>query len=195
MEKKILILGTIILIVAISLFAIFSSGNSSSTSSSVKGSSYRAQVVKSQSQDQDQLPKPPDFTLPRYDDSGNINLASSYNEKPTVIQFWATWCEFCRKEFPVTNAMVATQNGRINFIAVNFSQESKQAVKSYIRELELDPSVLTFVMDEDGFVGRAYGVTGTPVHLFIKKGGEVSTFRIGYMSPQQMKEEIERILQ
>lgn len=194
MEKKILILGTIILIVSVSLFAIFSSGNSSSPSSSVKGKSYRSEVVKSQSQSQSQLPMPPDFTLPKYDDSGSVNLAQSYNGKPTVIQFWATWCEFCRKEFPVTNAIVATQNGKINFIAVNFSQESKQAVKNYIKELELDPSVLTFVMDEDGSVGKAYGVTGTPVHLFIKKGGEVNTFRVGYISPQQMKEEIKRIL-
>lgn len=49
-------------------------------------------------------------------------------------------------------------------------------------------------MDDSGSVGRAYGVTGTPVHLFIKKGGEVSLFQIGYMTPQKMKEEIEKIL-
>ena len=34
----------------------------------------------------------------------------------------------------------------------------------------------------------------TPVHLFIKKGGEVSLFQIGYMTPQKLKEEIEKIL-
>lgn len=192
MEKKILVSGAVILIGAISLFAIFSSGDSANPS--VKGRSYRSEIVKSQSLKESELPKPPDFTLPKYDGSDNINLASSYNDKPTVIQFWATWCEFCRKEFPVTNAMVATQNGKINFIAINFSQESKEQVKDYISELRLDPNVLTFVMDEDGSVGRAYGVSGTPVHLFIKKGGEVSIFRVGYISPQQMKEEINKIL-
>lgn len=138
--------------------------------------------------------KPPDFTLPTFDDTKQINLTSSYSDRPTVVQFWATWCEFCRKEFPVTNAIVATYEGKINFIAVNFSQESRSQVRNYIKELELNPGVLTFVMDESGAVGRAYGVTGTPVHLFLKKGGDVSLFQIGYMSPQKMKEEIEKIL-
>lgn len=139
-------------------------------------------------------PKPPDFTLPKYDGSGNVNLVSSYNDKPTIIQFWATWCEFCRREFPVTNAIVAGQKGKLNFIAVNFSQESRGAVANYIKGLNLSPDILTFVMDEAGSVGRAYGVNGTPVHIFIKKGGEVSLFRIGYISPQDMKDEIAKLL-
>lgn len=140
------------------------------------------------------LPKPPNFTLPKYDGSGDVNLESLYNDKPTVIQFWATWCEFCRREFPVTNAIVASQKDKINYLAVNFSREERNAVGDYIKELRLDPTVLTFVMDDSGAVGRAYGVTGTPVHVFIKKGGEVSLFQIGYMTPQKMKEEIEKIL-
>lgn len=142
----------------------------------------------------DTKPKPPDFTLPKYDGSGDVNLISYYSNKPTIVQFWATWCEFCRREFPLTNAIIATYNGQINFIAVNFSSESRGQVKSYIKDLGLDPSVLTFVMDETGAVGSAYGVRGTPVHLFIKKGGEVSLFRVGYISPQQMEDEIKKII-
>lgn len=193
MDKKIITIGGILTLLLVfgAVYLLASSKPSYKESLSVQGTNVQAN---SQSSDTQSLPKPPDFTLPKYDGSGDVNLVASYSQKPTVIQFWATWCEFCRREFRVTNAIVATQKDQINYIAVNFSKESKEAVSSYIKELELDPTILTFVMDETGAVGRAYGVTGTPVHLFIKKGGEVSLFQVGYMSPQKMKDEIAKIL-
>lgn len=193
MDKKfitgIVVVTLVMLIVGVVFLSKFSpSGNYRNPHGGTLGADVQS------SSDADTKPKPPDFTLPKYDGSGEVNLISYYNAKPTVVQFWATWCEFCRREFPVTNAMVANYKGQVNYLAVNFSQESRDAVRNYIKELELDPTILTFVMDETGTVGRAYGVRGTPVHLFIKKGGEVSLFRVGYMSPQLMKDEIAKIL-
>lgn len=190
MDKKI-VSGIAILTIAIFVGGVLFLSNNSTTPNLHGGTLGTSQQNFSTT---DTKPKPPDFTLPKYDDSGSVNLVSSNNEKPTVIQFWATWCEFCRREFPVTNAIVAAQKDQINYLAVNFSQESKKAVRDYIKELSLDPTVLTFVMDENGAVGRSYGITGTPVHIFIKKGGEVSLFQVGYMSPQKMKDEIAKIL-
>lgn len=192
MDKKIIV-GIVVLTLIIFIGSILFLSNTQtniSPRSHLSAGSSNTQPTNSSAE----LPKPPDFTLPKYDGSGNVNLVSVYNEKPTVIQFWATWCEFCRREFPVTNAIVATHQGKINYIAVNFSQESKSAVANYIKELGLDTNILTFVMDGDGSIGRAYGVTGTPVHIFIKRGGEVSLFRVGYMSPQLMKDEIAKII-
>jgi len=135
-----------------------------------------------------------DFTLQKYDGSGSVNLATFYSDKPTIIQFWATWCEICRAEFPQNNAIVAKYKDKIHYIAVDWAQSDTDAVKKYIEELTLDPSVITFVMDGDGSVGAQYGIRGTPMHVFIKKGGQVLLKQTGKVSPQGFTYLIEKLI-
>lgn len=125
-----------------------------------------------------------DFTLPKYDETGNVTLSQLYNDRPTVIQFWATWCEICRAEFPENNRIAQKYKGKINYIAVDWAQSDRTAVVDYIDELKLDPTAITFVMDGDGKVGASYGLRGTPMHVFIKKGGNNLATIIGKLSPQ-----------
>lgn len=137
--------------------------------------------------------KAPDFTVDKYD-SGKFNLASAYADKPTVIQFWATWCTICRGEFPANKAVYDKYKGKINYIAVDWAQGDKGAVKDYIKELGLDPTAISFVMDPDGSVGSLYGVRATPAHVFIKKGGQIELTQTGGLSPQALEAEIQKII-
>lgn len=137
---------------------------------------------------------PIDFTLPKYDGSSDVNLATFYKDKPTVIQFWATWCEICRHEFPDNNKIMSKYKDKVNYIAVDWAQGDKQAIAGYIKELNLDPNLITFVMDADGSVGAKYGVRGTPVHIFIKKGGEVIFKNTGGLSSQGFEALIQKMI-
>lgn len=138
--------------------------------------------------------KAADFTADKYDSSGKFNLASSYADKPTVIQFWATWCTICRGEFPANKEVYDKYKDKINYIAVDWAQGDKGAVKDYIKELGLDPTAISFVMDPDGSIGSLYGVRGTPTHVFIKKGGQVELTQTGGLSPDALDSEIQKIL-
>ena len=40
----------------------------------------------------------PDFTV--YDGDGNEVHLSDYKGKPVVLNFWATWCYYCKEEMP-----------------------------------------------------------------------------------------------
>lgn len=145
----------------------------------------------------DKLPKVTitDFTLPKYDDSSSITLSTFYNDKPTIIQFWATWCEICRREFPINNNIVSKYKDKVHYIAVDWAQGDKKAVADYIQEHKLDPSVITFVMDADGTVGVQYGVRGTPMHVFIKKGGDVLLKQSGELNPQGFEYLVKKLIQ
>ena len=45
--------------------------------------------------------KAPDFTVLDYD--GNEVKLSDYKGKPVVLNFWATWCFYCKEEMPDFN--------------------------------------------------------------------------------------------
>src|SRR5260370_39798133 len=39
------------------------------------------------------------------DPQGFQNVLTKYNSKPLLVNFWATWCEPCRDEYPMLNEL------------------------------------------------------------------------------------------
>jgi len=56
----------------------------------------------------------PDFTLPRLGTVGETEdwfILSTAKGRPVVLNFWATWCGPCRREFPALQAAAARHGG------------------------------------------------------------------------------------
>ena len=56
----------------------------------------------------------PDFTLPRFSmirAEGDPFSLSAAKGRPVVLNFWATWCGPCRREFPALQAAAARHGG------------------------------------------------------------------------------------
>ena len=56
----------------------------------------------------------PDFTLPRFSTAGETEdrfILSTAKGRPVVLNFWATWCGPCRREFPALQAAAARHGG------------------------------------------------------------------------------------
>jgi len=54
-------------------------------------------------------PQAPKSAAPRdlelIDAQGYQKLVEQYRGKPLLVNFWATWCEPCRHEYPMLNEM------------------------------------------------------------------------------------------
>ncbi len=136
-----------------------------------------------------------DYKLQTFDGQ-QVSLAFVNQDKPVVIQIWATWCHICEREFPQNNTIAQRYQGRIAYHAVNIGgkDQSPEAIKRYIERNNLDPEAIKFLVDMKGEVSAKYGFYSTPQHLFVKKGGEIIYYKAGYMTPAELESQIQRLI-
>lgn len=134
--------------------------------------------------------KAPDFTV--LDSEGNKVKLSDYRGKPVVLNFWATWCYYCKQEMPDFDKAYEKYPG-VHFMMVNATdgaRETAAAAKEYIKEQNFDFPVF---FDTESEAASAYYVTGLPSTFFINKDGEVVTYANGMLDLQTLEKGIEMI--
>ena len=110
----------------------------------------------------------PDFTLP--DPSGKKLSLKDFRGKVVFLNFWATWCEFCREEMPAMDRLYREFKAReFEIVAVNVKDKRPEAL-AFVKELKLSYPIL---MDPDGEVGLLYGAFGMPTTYLIDRKGVV----------------------
>ena len=93
---------------------------------------------------------------------------ASLRGRPVVLNFWATWCEPCRAEMPSLDLMALQHEpDGLAVLTVNF----KDGAPAVRRFLDAVPLTLPVLMDRDGAVARAWGVTVFPTTLMISRRG------------------------
>jgi peroxiredoxin len=105
---------------------------------------------------------------------------SDYRGKIVIVSFWASWCPPCRKELGVLAAIQqqATRDKVVVF-SVNWQENAQrfQQLKRFFKDKNLD---LTLISDEDGYIGRQYGVQAIPFMVIIGRDGKIAAVHIGY---------------
>ncbi len=66
------------------------------------------------------------WDLPELDGEGRIALAD-FEGKPTVVAFFASWCEVCEGEVPQLLALSEQLGDEVNFVGIN-SQDNSQGL-------------------------------------------------------------------
>lgn len=120
----------------------------------------------------------PDFTV--LDEDGNEVRLSDYRGKPVVLNFWATWCGYCKMEMPDFDTAYAKYPD-VQFLMVNVTDgvnETVEKAKAYVETEGFSFDIFFDVKMEA--VGR-YGVTGYPTTFFIDKDGNAVAMQSGML--------------
>src|SRR5205823_3019351 len=110
------------------------------TSSSVSTSSFSTSSLKE-----------PVLTLPEFslrDRDGKPTSIRSWPGKSLIINFWATWCEPCRREMPLLLKLQHDQQIH-GFQVVGIAIDFKDAVLKYADAMHITYPVL--IGEQDGF--------------------------------------------
>jgi peroxiredoxin len=114
----------------------------------------------------DEKIKAPDFTVLDYD--GNEVKLSDYKGKPVVLNFWATWCFYCKEEMPDFNSAYAKYPD-VEFLMINATdgyQETMETAKKYYEDEGFDFNVY---FDTNMEAVNNYGLTGFPATFLLMK--------------------------
>lgn len=122
-------------------------------------------------------------------DGNEVNL-SDFKGKQVLLNFWATWCQWCDKEMPDLQKFHENYGDEIVVIGVN-SMEDSDTVKEYV---ENGGYTFLVVMDTDGSVsGTEYYVTGLPTTVYVDRDGTLIGGVSGAISYDDMVEIYEDI--
>jgi cytochrome c biogenesis protein CcmG/thiol:disulfide interchange protein DsbE len=109
-----------------------------------------------------------------------------------VVNFWASWCyPACYEEAPSLERAWKTYKDRgLVMVGVNFQDKDEPAKRFLTQFGHTFPNA----PDPAGRVAVDYGVYGVPETYFIDRKGHVRFKRVGPVSDEMLKDQIERLL-
>jgi thiol-disulfide isomerase/thioredoxin len=132
----------------------------------------------------------PEFALPRAD-NGKVQKLAGFKGKPVYVSFFASWCGPCNEEAPSIVELAKKYKPR-GLVTVGVNElDPKPKALDFVKKYNIRYEVL---LDADGVMGKDYGAIALPVHVFIDKKGNVSTYRLGEMSPSEIEDAIKKIV-
>ena len=99
----------------------------------------------------------------------NFSL-SSFRGKVVLLNFWATWCPYCRKERSELNNLHKEYYDKELVILSVATDRSLVKLQRFIKDNPVDFIVLS---DSDGEVSESYGVRAFPTNFLIDRDGRI----------------------
>jgi thiol-disulfide isomerase/thioredoxin len=118
----------------------------------------------------------PEIQLPGTD--GRVHRLAEWKGRPLAVNFWATWCDPCRREIPLLKGLRrehAADGLEIVGIAIDYADK----VKQYAAAHRMDYPLL--LGDEGGLTAAAaFGMEAVlPFTVFADRDGRVLTIKVG----------------
>jgi thiol-disulfide isomerase/thioredoxin len=132
----------------------------------------------------------PDLTLPGLD--GRPHKLSEWSGRPLLINFWATWCEPCRREIPLLKKL-RTEHAAKRFEIVGIAIDFSDPVRKYVADRGMTYPVL--LGERGGFeAAAAFGMdTVLPFSVFADAQGRVVTLKVGELHQDEAELILDRI--
>jgi thiamine biosynthesis lipoprotein len=114
---------------------------------------------------------------------------SSLRGQPVVLEFWASWCETCKRALPDHEKLARAYAGRLQVWAVNVGEDPETAA-SYVRHRGMTLPVL---VDPEGKAATSLGMDAMPYAVLLDAEGRVAARVAGEPYPS-LRQAVERIL-
>lgn len=131
----------------------------------------------------------PTFVLRGLD--GRCVDLSALQGQPVMVNFWASWCNPCRREFPLfRDALRRHRAEDLQLVAVVY-QDIPSDARRFANQFGAD---WPLPVDPEGTAADAYGVRAIPQTFFIRRDGTIVSRLYGITSRRELEQELDGIL-
>ena len=143
------------------------------------------------SKDQKKLKKAPDIEFMDY--NGNVVKLSDFKGKYLMVNSWATWCPFCKKELVDFANSQKKFGDKVVVIVINRG-ESDDKAQAYANNLGVRDDLIFWADKDDEFYKSINGFS-MPETLFVDKEGFIRFHKRGVMDQNETDQRIEQLIQ
>lgn len=129
----------------------------------------------------------PNLTLAGLD-QGTVDLAS-YQGRPLVVNFWASWCPPCLKEMPDFEQVYQQRDGSVAFVGINVRESAETAAEL----AERTGVTYDLALDTTGEASREFSVVNMPTTVFVDTDGVISSVVAGALTAAELNDRIDAI--
>ena len=123
-------------------------------------------------------------------DGPEVDLAA-LRGRPVVVNFWATWCEPCVREFPLLRAAAAAHKGdRLAVVGV-LTRDRPGPARDFVRAQHATWPV---ALDPEAATATAWGAVGLPHTWFIRPDGTLASHQLGELTQASLDRQLAEIL-
>jgi thiol-disulfide isomerase/thioredoxin len=131
-------------------------------------------------------------------DSAGLKKVLAPAGRPLLVNFWATWCDPCREEFPDLVRIDNEYKGRVDVITVSLDElsEINRQVPKFLADMNAEmPAYLLKTADE----GEAIAMVaknwkgGLPFTVIYNSDGSIAYFRQGKIRIETVRDEINKL--
>jgi thiol-disulfide isomerase/thioredoxin len=121
------------------------------------------------------------------------------NGKPLLVNFWATWCDPCRDEFPDLVKLDKEYKGKIDFITVSldFPEDIATTVPKFLAMMKAEmPTYVLITPDETAAIGSVNKdwQGGLPFTILYDKDGKMSYVTQKVVKLDVIRPEIDKLV-
>lgn len=110
-----------------------------------------------------------DFELSDLD--ANLYSVTGDSGKPKLLNFWTSWCVYCKEEAKHLNKIFSEFKEDIEIVSINVTTSDNEGdAMDFISEYNIEFPVL---FDYEGIVSSQYRITAIPTNYFIDRDGTI----------------------
>lgn len=137
-----------------------------------------------------ELKPAPAFSLKDY--NGKTVSLADFAGQPILINSWAVWCPFCKRELVEFAKAQKEFEGQINIIAIDRA-ESLVTAKSFTDELDVTAGLIFLLDPKDSFYKSINGFA-MPETIFVNGDGQIVFHKRGPMDLTEIRQRINNLI-
>ena len=100
---------------------------------------------------------------------------------PVVVEIWATWCPFCKRQNPLLQALADRHRGELTVLAFSIDKEPAKA-RAYMKEHGYTFAAAMVGPDTERWFGKREGLP----EIYVVDRGRIVYREIGEMFPEDV---------